>query len=153
MGSEVDTSEILPFNRLPIATSLKDNREAHIFLLAKLWKITFPETNTSPLKGFKKKRIVQSYNFFFRFKKLTYICFCCFQVSGGWRRKNTPSWSLQKISPFFSYTTICWGGICVVHLMLVVDFSPDKKTETPIIGKMLVPLGWYPSCLTSQGAL
>ena len=30
---------------------------------------------------------------------------------------------------------------------------PRNLTAKLIIGKMLVPLGWYPSCLTPQGAL
>ena len=29
----------------------------------------------------------------------------------------------------------------------------DSGKLTYFIGKMLVPLGWYPSCLTPQGAL
>ena len=33
----------------------------------------------------------------------------------------------------------------------ICPYETFKKAQ--LIGKMLVPLGWYPSCLTPQGAV
>ena len=44
--------------------------------------------------------------------------------------------------------------VCSGLIMCVVGWSPSNLCWLmEILGKILVPLGWYPSCLTPQGAL
>ena len=42
---------------------------------------------------------------------------------------------------------------CSVAASDLLVYQSVTDAITSFIGKMLVPLGWYPSCLTPQGAL